>query len=124
MREMPVKRADQIPGESDSRMWRMLCATPGKGASVWADFAAEFLRHNGHPKAIQHVAIDMSAAYTKGVSDNLGSAKGGVRQVPRHPECGGGVRPGSEDAESGRRLETGPAGADAVDVAQEPGELD
>jgi transposase len=36
---------------------------------------AEFLRHNGQPKAIQHVAIDMSAAYTKGVSDNLGNAQ-------------------------------------------------
>ncbi len=120
MREMPVKRAGQILGESDTRMWRMLFAhvkaahtrlnfdnvvwvgademnrrkghncltvfadlvakrvlfaTPGKDASVWAAFAAELLRQNGHPKAIQHVAIDMSAAYTKGVSDNLGNAQ-------------------------------------------------
>ena len=120
MREMPVKRAGQILGESDTRMWRMLFAhvkaayerlsfdtvvwvgademnrrkghnyltvfadllakrvlfaTPGKDAWVWAAFAAELLRHNGHPKAIQHVAIDMSAAYTKGVSDNLGNAR-------------------------------------------------
>jgi transposase len=44
-------------------------------ASVWEAFAAELLRHNGHPKAIQHVAIDMSAAYAKGVSDNLGNAQ-------------------------------------------------
>jgi transposase len=50
-------------------------ATPGKDASVWEAFAAELLRHNGHPKAIQHVAIDMSAAYAKGVSDNLGNAQ-------------------------------------------------
>jgi transposase len=120
MREMPVKRAGQILGESDTRMWRMLFAhvkaaharlsfdtvvwvgademnrrkghnyltvfadlvakrvlfaTPGKDASVWEAFAAELLRHNGHPKAIQHVAIDMSAAYAKGVSDNLGNAQ-------------------------------------------------
>ena len=120
MREMPVKRAGQILGESDSRMWRMLFAhvkaaharlsfenvvwvgademnrrkghnyltvfadlmtkrvlfaTPGKDASVWETFSAELLRHNGHPKAIQHVAIDMSAAYTKGVSENLGNAR-------------------------------------------------
>jgi len=120
MREMPVKRAGQILGESDSRMWRILFAhvkaaharlsfenvvwvgademnrrkghnyltvfadlmtkrvlfaTPGKDASVWETFSAELLRHNGHPKAIQHVAIDMSAAYTKGVSENLGNAR-------------------------------------------------
>jgi len=120
MREMPVKRAGQILGESDSRMWRMLFAhvkaaharlsfdnvvwvgademnrrkghnyltvfadllakrvlfgTPGKDASVWEAFAAELLRHNGHPKAILRVAIDMSAAYTKGVASNLGNAQ-------------------------------------------------
>jgi transposase len=33
------------------------------------------LRYNGHPKAIEHVAIDMSADYAKGVSDNLGNAQ-------------------------------------------------
>ena len=117
---MPVKRAGQILGESDTRMWRtlfahvkaaharlsfdnvvwvgademnrrkghnyltvfadllakrVLFATPGKDASVWEAFAAELLRHNGHPKAIQYVAIDMSPAYIKGVSDNLGNAQ-------------------------------------------------
>ena len=120
MREMPVKRAGQILGESDSRIWRMLFAhvkaaharlsfdnvvwvgaaemnrrkghnyltvfadllakrvlfaTAGKDASVWEAFAAELLRHNGHPKAIRRVAIDMSAAYTKGVASNLGNAQ-------------------------------------------------
>jgi transposase len=120
MREMPVKRAGQILGESDSRMWRMLFAhvkaaharlsfdnvvwvgademnrrkghnyltvfadllakrvlfaTPGKDASVWEAFAEELLRHNGHPKAIRRVAMDMSAAYTKGVASNLGNAQ-------------------------------------------------
>jgi transposase len=54
---------------------RVLFATPGKDASVWEAFAAELLRHNGHPKAIQYVAIDMSAAYIKGVSDNFGNAQ-------------------------------------------------
>ncbi len=33
------------------------------------------LWHNGQHKAIQHVAIDISAAYTKGVSYNLGNAR-------------------------------------------------
>jgi transposase len=32
-------------------------------------------RHNGHPKAIQHVAIDMSTAYAQGINDNLRKAK-------------------------------------------------
>ena len=54
---------------------RFLFVTPGKDASVWETFVAELLRHNGYPKAIQHVAIDMSAAYAKGVSDNLGDAR-------------------------------------------------
>ncbi len=34
------------------------------------------------------------------------------------------MRPGSEGGEPGRRREAGPVGADALDVAQEPGELD
>jgi len=31
------------------------------------------LLHNGHPNAMQHVAINMSAAYTKGVSKTSGT---------------------------------------------------
>jgi transposase len=54
---------------------RVLFAAPGKDGSVCEAFAAELLRHNGHPKVVQHVAIDMSAAYAKGVSDNLGNAQ-------------------------------------------------
>jgi hypothetical protein len=38
MREMPVKRAGQILGESDFPMWRVIFATPGKYASVWEAF--------------------------------------------------------------------------------------
>jgi transposase len=49
---------------------RLLVATSGKGASVWGAFSRELLRQNGHPRAIQHVPIDMSAAYTKNISDN------------------------------------------------------
>ncbi len=47
-----------------------------------------------------------------------------MRQVPRHSECDGGMRPGAEGREPGRRREAEPVGADALDVAQEPGELD
>lgn len=53
----------------------MIFATPGKDASTWEAFAAELLRHNGHPKAVTQVAIDMSAAYAKGVRENFGNAR-------------------------------------------------
>jgi transposase len=53
---------------------QVLFAKPGKNASVQATCAEELLRHNGHPKEIQHVVIDMRTAYAKGVSDNLGNA--------------------------------------------------
>jgi hypothetical protein len=42
---------------------RVLFAPPGKDASFWEPFAAELLRHNAHPKAIEHLAIDMNGAY-------------------------------------------------------------
>ncbi len=114
-----MKRTDQIPGNSDARMWRMLFAgtklvhegvgfdkmvseggdeinrrksqnylavfaslmakrvlfaTAGKDSSFWDAFFEELLRHNGHSKAIQHVAIDMIAAYIKAVVDHFGNA--------------------------------------------------
>jgi transposase len=119
MREMPVKKAGEILGETDQRLWRMLMAhveaayqdlsmeevvwigademnrrkghnyltvfadlvarrvlfaTEGKDAATWQAFAEELLKHNGHPKAIQQAAIDMSPAYIRGVQDNLGNA--------------------------------------------------
>ena len=54
---------------------RVISATPGKDASVWEAFAAELLRHNGHPKAIQHLAIDMRIAPIKVVSNNFHNAQ-------------------------------------------------
>lgn len=53
---------------------RVLLAVEGKDASVWEEFAEQLLAHNGHPKAITQVAIDMSPAYIKGVRDNFGNA--------------------------------------------------
>lgn len=119
MREMPVKKAGEILGETDQKLWRMLfahveaawaglswenvlwvgademnrkkghnyltvfvdleakrvlLAVEGKDAGVWERFADQLLKHNGHPKAITQVAIDMSPAYIRGVKDNLGNA--------------------------------------------------
>ena len=119
MREMPVKKAGEILGETDHRMWRLLHAhvaaawaqadwsevvwvgademnrkkghnyltvfadlinkrvlfgTEGKDAGVWESFAQQLQAHNGHPKAITQVAIDMSPAFIKGVRENFGNA--------------------------------------------------
>jgi transposase len=105
MREMPVKKAGEILGETDQKLWRVLfahveaawaglswenvvwvgademnrkkghnyltvfadlearrvlLAVEGKDAGVWERFADQLLKHNGHPKAITQVAIDMS----------------------------------------------------------------
>ena len=120
MREVPVKKAGEILGETDKRLWRMLHAhveaahgaadwsevvwvgademnrkkghnyitvfadllqkrvllgVEGKDASVWEQFAQEMAAHNGHPKAVTQVAIDMSPAYVRGVRDNFGNAE-------------------------------------------------
>jgi transposase len=120
MREMPVKKAGEILGETDQKLWRVLfahvdaawtelswesvvwvgademnrkkghnyltvfvdlaakrvlLAVEGKDASTWERFADQLLKHNGHPKAITQIAIDMSPAYQKGVRDNFGNAQ-------------------------------------------------
>lgn len=54
---------------------RMEFATPGKDAGTWEAFAAELLQHNGHPKAMNQMAIDVSAAYAKGVRENFANAQ-------------------------------------------------
>jgi transposase len=119
MREMPVKKAGEILGETDQKLWRMLfahveaawaqlswedvvwvgademnrkkghnyltvfvdlaakrvlLAVEGKDAGTWERFAEQLFAHNGHPKAITQVAIDMSPAYIKGVRENLANA--------------------------------------------------
>lgn len=120
MREMPVKKAGEILGETDQKLWRalfahvdaawkelswenviwvgademnrkkghhyltvfvdlqarrVLLAVEGKDAGVWKRFAEELGNHNGHPRAVTMVAIDMSPAYAKGVRENFGNAQ-------------------------------------------------
>ena len=53
---------------------RVLLAVEGKDAGVWERFADQLNAHNGHPKAITRIAIDMSPAYIKGVRENFGNA--------------------------------------------------
>jgi transposase len=120
MREMPMKKAGEILGEQDTRLWRMLFghvdkayaaldlsdlvhvgvdemnsrkgheylsvfadlinrrvvfATEGKDHTTFQRFAEEILKHNGHPKAITAVAMDMSKAYQKGAREELANAQ-------------------------------------------------
>ncbi len=49
--------------------------TPGRDDSDWKVFAAGLLWYNRHPNGIYHPAIDISAAYTKRVSDNFRNAR-------------------------------------------------
>lgn len=51
---------------------RVLFATPGKDKVVWQAFVGQMDAHNGHPRAITEVSIDMSPAYISGVKENLG----------------------------------------------------
>ena len=51
---------------------KVLFATPGKDKSVWQAFVSQMDAHNGHPRAITEVSIDMSPAYISGVKENLG----------------------------------------------------
>lgn len=144
MREMPVKKAGEILGETDQRMWRMLHAhvaaararadwsdvvwvgademnrkkghnyvtvfadllnkrvlfgVEGKDAATWEHFAQELQVHNGHPKAVTQVAIDMSPAYIKGVRENFANAQLVFDKFHVIQEANGGV-------EAVRRLES------------------
>ena len=53
---------------------RVLLAVEGKDAGTWERFAEQLVKHNGHPKAVTQIAIDMSPAYVKGAKDNFGNA--------------------------------------------------
>ena len=53
----------------------VLFATKGRGAETIAKFANDLEAHNGHASNIKQVCIDMSAAFIKGVTDNLPEAE-------------------------------------------------
>lgn len=99
---------------------RGLLVVEGKDASTCQQFAEEFSRHNGHPKAIMQVAVDMSPAQLRGVTENSGDAVimydtfHVVGQVSTAVERRGTARCGGTQA----------PGEDLLAVAQEPGALD
>jgi transposase len=83
----------------DLQAKRVLLAVEGKDASVWERFAAELGNHNGHPRAVTMVAIDMSPAYQRGCGRTLGTPRScstsfmwSARWSRRWTKCGGGKR--------------------------------
>ena len=52
---------------------RVLFAVEGRDRKVWEAFVQSLGEHNGHPRAIREVSLDMSPAYIAGVRENIGS---------------------------------------------------
>jgi transposase len=51
----------------------VLFACEGRDSHAWEKFVRELGRHNGHPRAITQVSVDMSPAYMKGIEQNIGA---------------------------------------------------
>ncbi|HIG31039.1 MAG TPA: ISL3 family transposase [Verrucomicrobiales bacterium] len=69
------KGHDYLTVFADLMVRRVSVATEGKDSGTFEAFVEALSEHNGHPKAITQVAIDMSPAYKKGVRENLGNAQ-------------------------------------------------
>ena len=54
---------------------RVLFGTPGRDASVFAEFVKDLGEHNGHPHAILEMSMDMSKPYQKGVAEHCRNAQ-------------------------------------------------
>ena len=54
---------------------RLLFLTEGRKHGTVIDFKADLIAHGGDPDDIKHVCMDMSAAYTKGVTEMLPQAQ-------------------------------------------------
>jgi transposase len=54
---------------------RLLFMTPGRDHATVATFKQELTAHGGNADEIKHVCMDMSAAYAKGVAENLPKAQ-------------------------------------------------
>ena len=59
----------------DLQARRLLFATPGRDHQTVLDFVADLKAHGGDPADVQHVCMDMSAAYAKGVGQALPDAQ-------------------------------------------------
>jgi transposase len=74
--ETSVKKGHQyITVVHDLQAKRLLFATSGKDNTTVESFAKDLVAHGGEPQAIEHVCMDMSAAFAKGVRENLPQAQ-------------------------------------------------
>jgi transposase len=68
------KGHDYITVVHDLEQKRLLFACPGRDQATLTAFAQDLAAHGGDPAAIEHVCMDMSAAYTKGAARALPKA--------------------------------------------------
>lgn len=54
---------------------KVIFATEGKDIQTWAAFVRALSAHNGDPRSITQVSMDMSAAYESGVKENCRNAQ-------------------------------------------------
>lgn len=74
--ETSLKRGQEyVTVVHDLEAKRLLFMTPGRKHDTVVDFKAEVVAHGGDPDQIKHVCMDMSAAYTKGVTEALPQAQ-------------------------------------------------
>ncbi len=52
---------------------RVLFAVEGRDKTVWEAFATALKAHNGHPRTITEISMDMSTSYIAGARENIGS---------------------------------------------------
>ena len=74
--ETSVRRGQEyITVVHDLDAKRLLFATPGRDHSTVQRFAQDLAAHGGKPEQVEHVCMDMSAAYALGVATSLPQAQ-------------------------------------------------
>ena len=74
--ETAAKRGhDYVSLFVDIDQHRVVFVTEGRGADTVREFADDLEAHNGDASHVKQVCIDMSAAFIKGVTDNLTEAE-------------------------------------------------
>jgi transposase len=96
---------------------RVLFLADGRGADTVAEFADDLEAHGGDASRIKQVCIDMSAAFIKGVGDNLTEAE--ITFDKACPSEGGGSMPSSSSTTpstkcAGPRARDGPSSSGAA----------
>ncbi|NHZ67205.1 helix-turn-helix domain-containing protein, partial [Massilia genomosp. 1] len=67
--ELSIRRGHEyVTLVHDLEAKRLLFMTEGRKHGTVTEFKADLLAHGGDPNEIKHVCMDMSAAYTKGVT--------------------------------------------------------